>query len=114
WRQRRRKDRGFEIGGVVGGHCAQYTEIMAKKPARGAPAKARERTLRTQKRARVKPARKRAAADAKAAAGALPQWTTAQIEEAFRRFKAANPDPKGELQHINPFTLLIAVVLSAQ
>jgi len=87
---------------------------MAKKPARGAPAKARERTLRTQKRARVKPARKRAAADAKAAAGALPQWTTAQIEEAFRRFKAANPDPKGELQHINPFTLLIAVVLSAQ
>ncbi|MGB8894593.1 MAG: endonuclease III [Pseudolabrys sp.] len=38
----------------------------------------------------------------------------AQIEEAFRRFKAANPEPKGELQHINPFTLLVAVVLSAQ
>ena len=44
----------------------------------------------------------------------LPQWTTAQIEEAFRRFKAANPEPKGELQHLNPFTLLVAVVLSAQ
>ena len=66
------------------------------------------------KRAKVKSARKRAAADAKAAAGVLPQWTTAQIEEAFRRFKAANPEPKGELQHINPFTLLVAVVLSAQ
>src|SRR5213075_3251295 len=26
----------------------------------------------------------------------------------------AMPEPKGELQHINPFTLLVAVVLSAQ
>ena len=66
------------------------------------------------KRAKVKAAPKRAAADAKADAGALPQWSTAQIEEAFRRFKAANPEPKGELQYINPFTLLVAVVLSAQ
>jgi endonuclease-3 len=41
-------------------------------------------------------------------------WSNAQIEEAFRRFQAANPEPKGELQHINPFTLLVAVVLSAQ
>jgi endonuclease-3 len=44
----------------------------------------------------------------------LPQWTTAEIEEAFRRFQAAKPEPKGELEHINPFTLLVAVVLSAQ
>jgi endonuclease-3 len=50
----------------------------------------------------------------KAAHGALPQWTTAEIEEAFRRFEAANPVPRGELEHINPFTLLVAVVLSAQ
>jgi endonuclease-3 len=50
----------------------------------------------------------------KAAHGALPQWTIAEIEEAFRRFAAANPVPRGELQHINPFTLLVAVVLSAQ
>jgi endonuclease-3 len=41
-------------------------------------------------------------------------WSNAQIEEAFRRFQAANPEPKGELRHINPFTLLAAVVLSAQ
>ena len=85
---------------------------MGKNPARkGKPS---NRSLRPQKRAKVKPALKRAAADLKAAAGALPQWTTAEIEEAFRRFKAANPEPKGELQHINPFTLLVAVVLSAQ
>jgi len=41
-------------------------------------------------------------------------WTNAEIEEAFRRFCAANPEPRGELHYINPFTLLIAVVLSAQ
>ena len=38
----------------------------------------------------------------------------AETEEAFRRFQAAQPVPKGELEHINPFTLLVAVVLSAQ
>jgi endonuclease-3 len=32
----------------------------------------------------------------------------------FRRFAAANKDPKSELAHNNPFTLLVAVVLSAQ
>ena len=83
---------------------------MAKKPA----GKARKRNALKPKRAKVKSARKRVAAEARAAAGALPQWTPAQIEEAFRRFKVANPEPKGELQHINPFTLLVAVVLSAQ
>jgi len=45
---------------------------------------------------------------------AVKPWSNAQIEEAFRRFQAANPEPKGELRHINPFTLLVAVVLSAQ
>src|ERR1044071_7712567 len=87
---------------------------MAKKTARKALAKVHKQKPREAQRAKVKPARKRAAAENKAAAGALPQWTTAQIEEAFRRFKAANPEPKGELQYVNPFTLLVAVVLSAQ
>jgi endonuclease III len=32
----------------------------------------------------------------------------------FRRFHELEPEPKGELEHINPFTLLVAVVLSAQ
>ena len=45
---------------------------------------------------------------------AVKPWTNAQIEEAFHRFQAASPEPKTELQHINPFTLLVAVVLSAQ
>jgi endonuclease-3 len=37
-----------------------------------------------------------------------------QIEEFFARLAKANPDPRGELQYINPYTLLVAVVLSAQ
>jgi endonuclease III len=41
-------------------------------------------------------------------------WTKAEIEEAFRRLREANPEPRGELEHINPYTLLVAVVLSAQ
>ncbi|TDI57647.1 MAG: endonuclease III, partial [Alphaproteobacteria bacterium] len=38
----------------------------------------------------------------------------ADIDEFFRRFEAAKPAPKGELDSINPYTLLVAVVLSAQ
>lgn len=66
------------------------------------------------KAAKLKPERKLVSADTVAAAGATPRWSTREVEEAFRRFQAANPEPRGELQHINPYTLLIAVVLSAQ
>ncbi|MFN4140646.1 endonuclease III [Aestuariivirga sp.] len=37
-----------------------------------------------------------------------------EVEEIFRRFEAANPEPRGELHFVNPYTLLVAVVLSAQ
>jgi len=36
------------------------------------------------------------------------------VEAIFGAFAAANPEPKGELDYVNPFTLLVAVVLSAQ
>ena len=36
------------------------------------------------------------------------------IAEMFRRFAKIEPEPKGELEAVNPFTLLVAVVLSAQ
>nr|WP_245263367.1 endonuclease III [Azorhizobium doebereinerae] len=41
-------------------------------------------------------------------------WSDAEITEAFSRFEALNPEPKGELDYTDPFTLLVAVVLSAQ
>ena len=37
-----------------------------------------------------------------------------EIEEIFRRFSIQRPEPKGELEHVNPFTLVVAVALSAQ
>jgi endonuclease-3 len=38
----------------------------------------------------------------------------ARREELFRRLRAANPEPKSELEYRTPFELLVAVVLSAQ
>jgi len=50
----------------------------------------------------------------KPAVSKSPPWTNAEIEEGFHRFQAANPQPVGELHYVTPFTLLVAVVLSAQ
>ena len=38
----------------------------------------------------------------------------ADIRDFFTRLSKDNPEPKGELDYINPYTLLVAVVLSAQ
>jgi endonuclease III len=40
--------------------------------------------------------------------------TDAAVAEFFRRLHAIEPEPKGELEHVNAYTLLVAVVLSAQ
>ncbi|HWF01677.1 MAG TPA: endonuclease III [Caulobacteraceae bacterium] len=61
-------------------------------------------------------------ADKPAAAGeALPRRQriskaaeAARVAEIFARFEAAAPDPRTELAYSSPFTLLVAVVLSAQ
>jgi endonuclease-3 len=96
---------------------------LARKPARPDKAPGRQaagligggkKALRPARRARVKAAPGRAAADARAAIGATPRMSPATITEAFRRLEAAMPEPRGELVHTNPFTLLVAVVLSAQ
>jgi len=36
------------------------------------------------------------------------------LNEIFARFQAADPEPKGELDHVNAYTLVVAVALSAQ
>ncbi len=38
----------------------------------------------------------------------------ADVEEFYARLQAADPEPKGELNYTNPYTLLVAVALSAQ
>ncbi len=40
--------------------------------------------------------------------------TENEMDEVFERFYKRNPNPKSELEWKNPFTLLVAVVLSAQ
>lgn len=42
------------------------------------------------------------------------RYTTEEVTEIFSRFRAQRPEPKGELEHVNPFTLVVAVALSAQ
>ncbi|SLN52270.1 Endonuclease III [Aquimixticola soesokkakensis] len=37
-----------------------------------------------------------------------------KIHEIFTRFEAAEAEPKGELDHVNAYTLVVAVALSAQ
>lgn len=46
--------------------------------------------------------------------GKTTRLRSVEIAEAFKRFQAANPEPKGELRSVNTYTLLVAVVLSAQ
>ncbi|MDB4112216.1 endonuclease III, partial [Yoonia sp.] len=36
------------------------------------------------------------------------------VREIFERFRAAEAEPKGELEHVNVYTLVVAVALSAQ
>jgi endonuclease-3 len=49
---------------------------------------------------------------------AAPKQASAQeaarVYEIFARLCAQNPEPRGELEHVNAYTLLVAVVLSAQ
>jgi endonuclease-3 len=42
------------------------------------------------------------------------QLSYADLKQVFARFAEAEPHPKGELEHVNAFTLLVAVALSAQ
>jgi endonuclease-3 len=78
-----------------------------KAPVRSLP---RKPAAKSAKKAPVKPP---ARAARKSPGGQRP-WTPAEVREAFGRFRNANPEPKGELEHLNPYTLLVAVVLSAQ
>jgi endonuclease III len=42
------------------------------------------------------------------------QMPPAAIAEFFTRWRRRNPEPRSELEYVNPYTLLVAVVLSAQ
>jgi endonuclease III len=44
----------------------------------------------------------------------VKQLPYAAMRAIFTRFQAVDPEPKGELDHVNDFTLVVAVALSAQ
>jgi endonuclease III len=92
----------------------QYIPIMAKitrRPRPNSKLPAPKRAKKSGSRAAGKSGPTRAV---KKSVKASKPWTPAEVHEAFSRFRAANPEPKGELEHLNPYTLLVAVVLSAQ
>ena len=78
-------------------------EKPAKPPARQDQAPARQKAKPLAQDAKPE--------QAKAAPAAL---SALEVHEIFAKLAAAMPDPKTELEHVNPYTLLVAVVLSAQ
>jgi endonuclease III len=100
----------------------QYILIMPKiirKPLRKSKASTARRPaaksgqIRIAKKAAIKPSAAKQSTKPSTKTSSKP-WTAAEVYEAFSRFRKANPEPKGELEHLNPYTLLVAVVLSAQ
>ena len=77
--------------------------MAPKSPSARIPAKAVKRKPLVPK-ANRKPA--------KCSTGGLS--TPAEAHQIFKTFQALTPEPKGELEHVNAYTLLVAVVLSAQ
>jgi endonuclease-3 len=76
--------------------AARKTKVGSAKSPRGGEAKKPTKAAKSAKSKKPKP------------------WTTGEVKEAFERFRKANPDPRGELEHLNPYTLVVAVALSAQ
>jgi len=58
--------------------------------------------------------RKSRSTGGKKSTGPKTLLTAREIREMMERFRRANPHPKSELEWTNPYTLLVAVVLSAQ
>ncbi len=80
--------------------AASRPEKPAKKPVAKPAAKAKSKpTPKAKSTSPTKPAK---------------SSTATTIHQIFAAFAKATPEPKGELEHVNAFTLLVAVVLSAQ
>jgi endonuclease III len=78
------------------------------------PALPKKAAKKARKGVKARPVRAATAASKPQPSKPSKPWTEAEVREAFERFRQANPDPRGELEHLNPYTLLVAVVLSAQ
>jgi endonuclease III len=97
--------------------AAKRAEKMSARPAvKSGPARPAKKAVKASAKSQV-PAKSKPSTKPKSSTkpnSSTKAWTSAEIYEAFSRFRKANPEPKGELEHLNPYTLLVAVVLSAQ
>ena len=103
--------------GPAKGKPASPSKRAADMPGRAAKSRtAPKAQALLEEQAAARPAWRRAVANAAAAAigGGFRAWSRQEVTTAFARFEAADPEPKGELDYHDPFTLLVAVVLSAQ
>jgi endonuclease-3 len=98
------------VSSGTGADAPGPTPRLRPPAARAADNPAAKANAKSAKTAKARPSK----AGVLEAPPAAKPWADTEIAEAFRRFHAANPEPRGELQHVNPFTLLVAVVLSAQ
>lgn len=87
--------------------------MESHKPGLAKPASQATGTLKAQAKAERKSSRKAGKSEKRSRTKAtlLPP---SDVKAVFDRFHEINPQPEGELEHSNPFTLLVAVVLSAQ
>ncbi|CTQ74195.1 endonuclease III [Roseibium alexandrii] len=79
---------------------------QAKSPASAKPAKRSVKSAQARKKA--------PSVDNPGKVLKRSRYTKAETYEIFKRFHADNPEPEGELDYINAYTLLVAVLLSAQ
>jgi len=90
------------------------SKLTAAKPAQKSRSRPAAKSGRAPAAKTSLKAKSRASKSKASKSPASKPWTPAEVHEAFSRFRKANPEPKGELEHLNPYTLLVAVVLSAQ
>lgn len=97
----------------LGGKKEARARVPAAKPVGAKPAGAKPAGAKAAgaKAAGAKPTGAKPAGKAAAASVA---YGPDEVRAIFERFRAVEPAPKGELAHVNAFTLLVAVVLSAQ
>lgn len=90
----------------------------ASEPSPGASIEQAPKAVRKKPSAKAKGATSRAASAKVSGKTArkkqVRQRSEADIRALFERFRLHNPEPKGELESVNAYTLLVAVVLSAQ
>jgi endonuclease-3 len=97
---------------IIRAQRAKKTQVRSL-PKKTAKAKAKLKP-KPKAKLKAKPQAKSARPARKSRAPQPKPWTPEEVREVFERFRKANPEPRGELEHLNPFTLLVAVVLSAQ